>query len=142
MAQPFALQNPQPDTLLSSSRRPLADGEIKGVGLVREPHSSLGIGACPIAAMQGPQLPPHSLFWALGTGHRHPDLTLVTTNPSHLCPVQPAFMAASRSAANTRQLVVKQSFAKERERLKIKIRMPAPLKEFSFIGSSPLPPFQ
>lgn len=134
MAQPF--------TLLSSSRKPLADGEIKGEGLVREPHSSLGTGACPITATQGPQLPPHSLSWALGTGHRHPDLTLATTNPSHLCPVQPSFLVASCSMANTVQLVVKRSFAKERERLKIKIRMPVPLKEFSFIGSSPLPPFQ
>lgn len=41
VAQPFTLQNPWPGSPLSSSRRPLADVEIKAEGLATETRSSL-----------------------------------------------------------------------------------------------------
>lgn len=143
MAQPFTLQTLQPGTLLSSSRRPLADVEIRAEGLAPETRSSLGAGACPTAATQGLQLPPRSLSSALGAGHGHPNLNLSTMNPNHLCPVQPSFPAAFCSTWKQHSAGGQAEVCKgERERVKINKRMPAPLKEFSFIGSSPLPPFQ
>lgn len=63
--------------------------QIKAEGLAAETHSSLGAGTC----QQGPQLPPRSPSWVPGAGHRHLNLTLSTSKPSHLrpVPVQPAF---------------------------------------------------
>lgn len=84
------------------------------------------------------QLPHHSLSLALGDGHRHPNLNFSTTNPllvSH-------FLAASHSTRQTPFSYWSRGRLQRGERLKINKRRPVPLKEFSFIGSSPFPPFQ
>lgn len=84
---------------------------------------------------------PPQLSLAPGDGHRHTNLNSSTTNPL-LVSQQPSFPAVSRSMQQTSFSHWSRGHLQKGERPKINKRMPVPLKEFSFIGSSPLPPFQ
>lgn len=127
-----ALHSPkeQRGTLLSSSRMSLVHVKIWVEGLAADPALCRGCSclttACP---------------WHLGDGHRHPNLNFSTTNPL-LVSQQPFFLAASLSTHQTLFSYWSRGSLQRGERLKINKRRPVPLKEFSFIGSSPLPPFQ
>lgn len=103
-------------------------------------HTSGGFGSRPYP-MHGPQLPHRSLSSALRDGHRHPNLNFSTMNPSPVSQ-QPSFPVASHSMQQTPFSLWSRGGLQRGERLKINKRMSVPLKEFSFIGSSPLPPFQ
>lgn len=129
MAQTFPLPN---------SSLPHCFPHAGGHWLCQGTSGGFGNKPCPV---QGPQLPHHSLSLALGDGHRHPNLNWSTTNPL-LVSQQPSFLAVSHSMQQTPFSYWSRGRLQRGERLKINKRMPVPLKEFSFIGSSPLPPFQ
>lgn len=107
-------------------------------GLCQGTRGGLGSRPCPV---QEPNCLTTACPW---------HLEMATGTQTSTCPPQTPCLCPNSLAvpgciplhvANSIQLLPRGGLQR-RERLRINKRMPVPLKEFSFIGSSPLPPFQ